>query len=615
MSALPFPLPPGAPLRAGPLSFIFESDRIRSIALGDAELVRRIYPALRDEFWNTIPGEIANLVVAETADSCSVTFDSRHRRGPIDFLWRCTITGSPDGRLTFSMDGTALTSFKRKRIGLCVLHAAALYKGKPCRVETADGRIVQSAFPLTIAPHQPFTDLRSLGWETDDGATATIRFEGDAFATEDQRNWTDATFKTYGPSVDAAGGELLERGAVVRQTVTLSLAGPVRFPVRGTVPRLRLDFRASPLSDVMPRLGCLVDAGGAASGYDFPFAHARIDVRPGEADGDAAVSVAAFLGKGQAAPVECAIHFTGRATAEAAAVAHAFGASGVRVARFLLYHASGPAALGPLLPGAATTLRAAFPNAELFAGTNGYFVDINRARPPLDAVDGVCWCATPQVHTFDAVAVMENMPGLLETLVGGRAIAPGKKIALSPLTLRPRRNPLLPHKDGGADERRATLFAAAWMLGSIAYCIEGGLDSLTLGPPGGEEGVLCSDAGLYPSGILAAWLSPFMGAPAQCRFSTDPSRLIGMELGGGDAFTGIAANCTGEQIAAEFCGLPPGCRYAVLDGGAFERVKRMDDPANSLPMQAVPDGKDSIRLEVPGYALVKFADGQSGIQE
>ncbi len=53
--------------------------------------------------------------------SASVS-SSRHRRGPVAFDWQGRIEGGADGRIVYTLDGSAGSTFLRNRIGLCVLH-------------------------------------------------------------------------------------------------------------------------------------------------------------------------------------------------------------------------------------------------------------------------------------------------------------------------------------------------------------------------------------------------------------------------------------------------------------------------------------------------------------
>jgi hypothetical protein len=65
-----------------------------------------------------------------------------------------------------------------------------------------------------------------------------LRFAGDVFEMEDQRNWTDASFKTYGRPLARAFPYRIGPGERVRQSVTIEArtsSGPIRSetgPVR-----------------------------------------------------------------------------------------------------------------------------------------------------------------------------------------------------------------------------------------------------------------------------------------------------------------------------------------------------------------------------------------------
>jgi len=64
-------------LRAGPLTMIFEpaSAFLRHIRLGDHEVLRAIYGAVRDQNWGTIPPAVSNLKSEIKADSFSLSFE------------------------------------------------------------------------------------------------------------------------------------------------------------------------------------------------------------------------------------------------------------------------------------------------------------------------------------------------------------------------------------------------------------------------------------------------------------------------------------------------------------------------------------------------------------
>ena len=185
------------PLRAGPLTLAFDRGELRWIRLGDREVLRAIYAAVRPPDWSTVPAVLENLQVDAGVDRFEIRFDAVHRAGPLWLEWRGHLQGTPDGRVRFEMDGVARSTFLRNRIGLCVLHPMEECAGAACSVETTDGTVTPGTFPRLVSPHQPFLDLRAVRHGVAPGVEAEVRFEGEVFEMEDQRNWSDASFKTY----------------------------------------------------------------------------------------------------------------------------------------------------------------------------------------------------------------------------------------------------------------------------------------------------------------------------------------------------------------------------------------------------------------------------------
>ena len=131
------PLPEGTQLRAGPLSMVFESGDLRYIRFDDHEILRRIYVAIRDHNWDTILPQLSNVRIDREDDAFRITYDVENKQSDVDFFWRGTITGDANGTITFSMDGEARSTFRRNRIGFCVLHPMSC-AGVPCRIEKVD---------------------------------------------------------------------------------------------------------------------------------------------------------------------------------------------------------------------------------------------------------------------------------------------------------------------------------------------------------------------------------------------------------------------------------------------------------------------------------------------
>ncbi len=174
-----------------------EGADLRHLRLGQREVVRRLYVAVRDAHWNTVPPEIADLRVQAGPGTFRVEFTCRHRLDKINFVWQGTITGSAEGRVAYTMRGHAESTFERARIGICVLHPIDTCAGAPFRVTHPDGSEEEGVLPRLIAPHQPVLDIVELAHSVGSDGWVRLQFEGDVFEMEDQRNWTDASFKTY----------------------------------------------------------------------------------------------------------------------------------------------------------------------------------------------------------------------------------------------------------------------------------------------------------------------------------------------------------------------------------------------------------------------------------
>ncbi|HEV2123525.1 MAG TPA: hypothetical protein VGW38_12215, partial [Chloroflexota bacterium] len=216
-------------LRAGPVVMLFEPETtfLRYARLGDREIVRAIYGAVRDRNWDTLTPEVSDVQLSEAGGGFRLTFHAVCQKGDVDFRWNGTISGGAQGTVTYTFDGTAHSTFLRNRIGLCVLHPIRECAGMPCTVEHTDGTIEQSAFPQQISPHQPFMDMRAISHTVVPGMTAEVRFAGEVFETEDQRNWTDASYKTYSTPLALPFPVEITEGTQVRQSVTIRLQGDI----------------------------------------------------------------------------------------------------------------------------------------------------------------------------------------------------------------------------------------------------------------------------------------------------------------------------------------------------------------------------------------------------
>ena len=181
-------------LKAGPWSVEVERTTgwARAIRLGGHEVGRAVYANVRDENWRTMSQRVVNHRAAQEEDRFEASWQIE--LDELGFSWETLVRC--DGRsLTIEWIGTANQEIRTRRTGLCFLHPLEL-KGLPIEVAHSDGSLEGGAFPTLVEPNQPFFDISAISHPVA-GAKVRIGFAGEVFEMEDQRNWTDASFKTY----------------------------------------------------------------------------------------------------------------------------------------------------------------------------------------------------------------------------------------------------------------------------------------------------------------------------------------------------------------------------------------------------------------------------------
>ena len=211
-------------LIAGPLTAELENGQLRYVAFNGVEALRGIAFLIRDQNWGTYTPRIGTLSVTEGAGNFTVEYKALCADDNQRLEYEARISGSSDGVLVFNAVATPQTDFVTNRAGFVVLHPAGL-AGQKLKVTHVDGREEETRFPERISPSQPVFDIRALSHEAGTGLWATCRMEGDAFEMEDQRNWTDASYKTYVRPLALPWGYTLAKGSRHEQSVRLSLTG------------------------------------------------------------------------------------------------------------------------------------------------------------------------------------------------------------------------------------------------------------------------------------------------------------------------------------------------------------------------------------------------------
>jgi hypothetical protein len=307
------------------------------------------------------------------------------------------------------------------------------------------------------------------------------------------------------------------------------------------------------------------------------------------------------------------------------------GASSVPVRHVLvLEEAEGFSTFRTMTPGhlvqlARTRLQDALPGAIFAGGTDQFFTELNRDWSQVEAADAIAYSLNPQVHACDDSSLMENLQGQVDTVRSTRHFSGNRPIFISPVTFIGRTGPFPagPPDPGGlpgqVDVRQASLFGAAWTMGSIKYLSEVGVGSMTFYETTGWRGVIETDAGspmpdrfpstpgmVFPVYHVFADVAEWKGGELVEARSNDPLAVDAFAMQAGDALHLLVANMSWK---------PQTVQVGSVEANQV-KIRRLDEETAALATSD-PDGFrqsfDSraveggvLELELLPYAVVRI---------
>lgn len=593
-------------LTAGPLSVELDAGNLRYIRYAGQEAIRAISYVVRDQFWGTFNPVIEDFQVEERDEGFTVTYSATCRNETQAFRYRARIVGEANGDLRFEADGTALEDFLTNRTGFVVLHAVEGVSGAPVTVDEVDGRTVETVFPDLIDPKQPIMNIRALTHAVAPGLKVVCTMNGDTFEMEDQRNWTDASYKTYVRPLGLPHPYTIASGEELTQSVTLSFQGAAGS---GAAAAESVSVALGDAEGKMPEFGMALEAqhveaalarSEQIAALQPKFLSCFFDARRG----DGAAVMRGFKAIGDLLPGDLALEVVipGQAAihdelADVARMAEEAGVSFSSVA------ATTAAELGFVIPGTVfpdskdfdvlfAATRAAFPGAKVGGGNFVYFTELNRKPPPFEQLDYVSHGTSALVHAADDRSVTETIECLPYIIKSARALFGDRHYRISPAGIGSRTSPFgnepTPNPDAErvtmtrADPRQRSLLGAAWHLGYAARAAAGGVDSVVLGAPVGEFGLIhhpmaytqpwYDDAGgLYPAFHVMRALYAASGAVCRAATVSQPRDLQALAIERAAGCDLWLANLTGEAQTVEITGLDlVDARIARIDEDSFE---------------------------------------------
>ena len=484
----------------GAWSFERRDDEIADLRFGGRRVLRSIRPVVRDGDWNTIPLVVDAVTGGEAAIELAVRSE----------VFSGTLRLALDGDdLLVTLDLVAARDVDTNRTGLIVLHPPQL-AGHDLAVGHPDGTSETTRLAPEISAHQPVFDIASLGW-TDDDVQVHVEFAGDVFEMEDQRNWTDASFKTYSRPLSLPFPYRVAAGEHVVQSLRIT-AVPAEADAAP-------DVSAETVIALHPA-GRFPSIGVAASSAPAPAPAVEplgstllVEADLAGVDWRAALERAASAGL----PLDVRLVLDPDAPEKVAEAVAAL--DGVEVIRASAFHQVSDARHVTDDESIALLRRALADRGRsvpVIGGSRSHFTELNRElhRLPAD-LDGLAVTVTPLFHSIDTEQIVESVA--MQRLVAAETVAraAGLPVHIGPITLRPRFNdvaaapqPLSPHADlrdgygpqftGVDDVRQSAPELASWTIASAAALAVPGVASIVWFEEWGPRGIHDADGTPLP---------------------------------------------------------------------------------------------------------------------
>jgi hypothetical protein len=495
-------------------------------------------------------------------------------------------------------------------------------------------------------------NMRVISHEVVPGCSAEVRFEGDIFEMEDQRNWTDASFKIYCTPLELPFPVEIKEGTTISQSVTLTIKGeiPPKTPpiqVGSSAVILTVDTRSS---TSLPHIGL-----GIASHCQplsdkeverlkaLNLSHLRVDLKLFEPNYVDMLKLAAVAADVLGVSLKAALFLTDAANDELDAFIKELQKVKPRVSAWLIFHLKEKSTTEKWVKLARRYLSNYAPEksprsplmkkqmkgeAMIGSGTNVYFTELNRDRPPVAALDLVCYSLNPQVHAFDNASLVETLEGQAETVKSARQFIDDLPLAVTPVTLKPRFNPNATtgsEPESNADElpsqvdvRQMSLFGAAWTLGSLKNLAESGVYSVTYYETNGWRGLMETERGspmpekfrslpgsVFPLYHVFADVGKFAGGAVMPIKSSEPLLVDGLAVCKDGKIRVLLANFTSQRQQVIIRNLNDNIRVRHLDEtNAEDAMLAPENFANKGETMMTTDGAVNMNLLAYGFVRI-----------
>ena len=458
---------------------------IRNICYQGTQLIDLLYTSIRPSDWSTLGFDERTEDVQVIGGDCEITI-TESLAGAMLATTKVILTTSNTFSVDYQLQG--LSEFEINRWGICFCLNTAEWMGttvaasgknysllKDISPQRVVNGVTQGLFPASsemhfVAPDQRFIKALSIG---------------KVLEAEDQRNWTDNTYKIYSGSLSEPRPFTTSLGSIWTQSINFEVGVP--------------NSKESDLAKIMvqeiealPSIGVQFNTEPLLSPDDLEKAFVLLDIDHLRINAESLTSQKIATTAASGLILEAALLSSnngGALQSEVEELSHRVPA-GSR----LLIHREGRGIVEAADLPKNNSLSSYIP------GTDAYLVDLHREE--FNFGDSVSYSMAPTVHSFDTETIFKTIPTQRESIeFAQKNFAP--QVFISPITFSTRGNPETGHS---VDKRInfaspdmalhiRTIEGAAWTLGSIFSLASASAFSGSWHELFGEDGLIYSLSG------------------------------------------------------------------------------------------------------------------------
>ena len=458
---------------------------IRNVTYEGTQLIDLLYTSIRPSDWSTLGSDERTEEMQVIGGECIITI-TESLAGAMLATTKVILTSGNTFSVDYQLQG--LSEYLINRWGICFCLNTADWMGSTVAASGNSYSLLQNISPQRVingVTQGLFPASEELHIVAPDQRFIKAVSTGRVLEAEDQRNWTDNTYKIYSGSLSEPRPFITSAGSIWQQSIKFEVGVP--------------NSKESDLAKIMvqeiealPSIGMQFNTDSFLSTDDLEKAFVLLDIDHLRINAESLTAQKIATTAASGLILEAALLSSNTGAALQSEVENL--SQRVPAGSRLLIQRDGREIVEAADLPKNNSLNSYIP------GTDAYLVDLHREK--FNFGNSVSYSMAPTVHSFDTESIFKTLPTQRESIeFVQKNLAP--QVFLSPITFSTRGNPETGHSineriDFAKPEMALhvrSIEGAAWTLGSIFSLASAGAFSGSWHELFGEFGVIYSEAG------------------------------------------------------------------------------------------------------------------------